>query len=79
MNKTQILIVDDENNILNMLERVLKHDGYSVLTASSGDLALNLIDRYAVDIVLTDIKMPGMDGMELLTKIKEKDPILRSF
>ncbi|WP_430884786.1 sigma-54-dependent transcriptional regulator [Fusibacter sp. JL216-2] len=77
MNKTQILIVDDENNILNMLERVLKHDGYSVLTASSGDLALNLIDRYAVDIVLTDIKMPGMDGMELLTKIKEKDPYIK--
>lgn len=77
MNKTQILIVDDEKNILNMLERVLKHDGYSVLTAPSGDLALNLIDKYPVDIVLTDIKMPGMDGMELLARIKEKDPCIK--
>lgn len=77
MNKTQILIVDDEKNILNMLERVLKHDGYSVLKAPSGDLALNLIDKYPVDIVLTDIKMPGMDGMELLARIKEKDPYIK--
>ncbi len=75
MNKTQILIVDDENNILNMLERVLKHDGYSVLTASSGDLALNLIDRYAVDIVLTDIKNAWDGWYGTLNKNKGKGPL----
>lgn len=72
-----ILVVDDKNDILEMIERHLKQAGHQVLTASSADSALEILGREKVDILLTDLKMPGMDGLELLTHAKEKDPDLQ--
>ena len=69
----QILIVDDEKNILEAFKFLLQ-DKYKVLTADSGKEALKIIDEIEVDIVLLDIMMPDMDGLEVLEKIKEKDP-----
>ena len=69
----QILIVDDEKNILEAFKFLLQ-DKYKVLTADSGKGALKIIDEIEVDIVLLDIMMPDMDGLEVLEKIKEKDP-----
>jgi two-component system NtrC family response regulator len=68
-----ILIVDDEKNYPLVLSAVLQEEGYEALTANSGEEALEIIDHSDVDLVLTDMKMPQMDGIELLEKIKEKD------
>ncbi|MFH1102241.1 MAG: sigma-54 dependent transcriptional regulator [Pseudomonadota bacterium] len=71
-----ILIVDDEKNYPPVLSAVLEEEGYETLTANSGKEALEILKQSEVDLVLTDMKMPGMDGIELLEKIKAKDPDL---
>lgn len=68
----QILIVDDEKNILEAFKLLLE-DKYKVTTVDSGTKALKLLEEIEVDIVLLDIMMPDMDGLEVLEKIKEKD------
>lgn len=71
-----ILIVDDEKNYPPILSAVLEDEGYETLTANSGHEALQTLDHSDVDLVLTDMKMPGMDGIALLEKIKIRDPEL---
>ena len=71
-----ILIVDDEKNYLLVLSAVLEEEGYEVLTAVSGAEALEVLAASEPDLVLTDMKMPGMDGIELLERIKARDPDL---
>ena len=73
-NRTQILIVDDELNIREGLSAYLEDSGYTALAASSGDEALAMIKRAKPDIVLTDLRMPGMDGLELLRRILAEAP-----
>jgi len=70
----KILLVDDEEGIRKVLAISLRDKGFEVLTAESGDRALQIFDRHNPSIVLTDIKMPGMDGIELLQKIKSRRP-----
>ena len=65
-----ILIVDDEKNYPLILGAVLEDEGYEVLTANTGQMAIDCIDTADVDLVLTDMKMPSMDGITLLEKIK---------
>jgi len=69
-----VLIVDDEKNYPPILSAVLEEEGFETLTAYSGEEALSVLKNSDVDLVLTDMKMPSMDGIELLEKIKEKDP-----
>ena len=71
-----VLIVDDEKNYPPILSAVLEEEGYETLTASSGLEALGILESADVDLVLTDMKMPGMDGIELLEKIKSLHPDL---
>jgi len=71
-----ILIVDDEKNYLRVLSAVLEEEGYEVLTAQSGGEALEIQETSDLDLTLTDMKMPGMDGIKLLEHIKAKDPDL---
>ncbi|MGD9224149.1 MAG: response regulator, partial [Desulfobacteraceae bacterium] len=71
-----ILIVDDEKNYPLVLSAVLQDEGFEPLTAHSGEQALEILDHSDIDLVLTDMKMPKMDGIELLEKMKEKDPEL---
>jgi two-component system NtrC family response regulator len=71
-----VLVVDDEKNYLVVLEDLLEDEGYKVLTASSGAEALELVARAPVDTVLSDIKMPGISGIELLDKLLAFDPDL---
>jgi len=73
---TTVLVVDDEKNYLIVLEDMLEDEGYQVLTASSGAEALEIIRGKPVDTVLSDIKMPGMSGIDLLDSIKAVDPDL---
>jgi two-component system NtrC family response regulator len=71
-----ILIVDDEKNYTLILSAVLEEEGYETLTANNGLAALETIKSSDVDLVLTDMKMPLMDGIELLERIKAIDPDL---
>jgi two-component system NtrC family response regulator len=71
-----ILIVDDEKNYLLVLSAVLEDEGYEVLTAPDGAEALEIQKSSDLDLVVTDMKMPGMDGIELLEQIKARDPDL---
>ena len=70
----QILLVDDEPGILKVLGISLADRGYKVFTAESGEDALRIFHDAKLNIVLTDIKMPGMDGIELLKSIKQESP-----
>lgn len=67
----KILLVDDSMTMLMSMEGVLKRAGFDVKTATDGNQALELIDSYAPDLVITDLNMPGMDGIELIKKIKQ--------
>lgn len=69
-----VLCVDDEANILSALKRCLRNAGYDVLTASSGDQALALLAHMPVDLVLSDMRMPGMDGAQLLEQVHTRWP-----
>jgi len=68
-----ILIVDDEKNYPLILGAVLEEEGFETFAANSGADAFEILKNTDVDLVLTDMKMPSMDGMELLEKIKAKD------
>ncbi len=70
----RVLVVDDEESIRVGSERILARMDFSVFLASRGDEGLELLDREKPAIVLLDMKMPGMGGMEVLAKIREKDP-----
>jgi DNA-binding NtrC family response regulator len=70
----RILIVDDEANARMALAELLRDEGYAVETAADGFKALPKLDDFAPDLVLTDLKMPGMDGLELMRKAREDDP-----
>ena len=71
-----ILIVDDEKNYPPILAAVMEEEGFEPLMANSGEEALAILKHSDVDLVLTDMKMPSMDGIELLENVKQKDPEL---
>lgn len=72
----RVLIVDDEDIIRDMASKVLIDEGYEVVTAGDGQAALSRIRAGGIDLLLTDIKMPEMDGMELIREAKRLDPDL---
>ena len=74
MNENKLLLVDDEDGIRKVLGISLADSGYEVLSAAEGAEALEIFRREKPGIVLTDIKMPGMDGIELLRRIKAEEP-----
>jgi len=69
-----ILIVDDEKNYLVVLEALLSSEGYEIITANHAKDALHLIEEADLDLVITDMKMPAMSGMELLVESKRMKP-----
>ncbi|TET20543.1 MAG: sigma-54-dependent Fis family transcriptional regulator, partial [Candidatus Cloacimonadota bacterium] len=76
MDKISILIVDDDKYILNIFSRLLTEKAYTALTAVNGKKALQILARKEIDIVITDVKMPEMDGIQLLREIKDKYPAI---
>ena len=67
---TRIMVVDDEPDLLEVVKLILESDGYQVVTAGSGQEALNKIEKETPDLVLLDIIMPKMDGWEVFSRIK---------
>jgi len=74
MQRSKVLIVDDEENILSALQRLFRKEEYEILTAQSGEEALETLDRQPVDLIISDLKMPTMNGIEFLAKAREKIP-----
>ncbi|OGP53877.1 MAG: Fis family transcriptional regulator [Deltaproteobacteria bacterium RBG_13_52_11] len=72
--KQKILVVDDEKSMCDFLEIMLQKEGYEVISTTSGEKALALLDNNLYSMVLTDVKMPGTDGFEVLRKTKEVSP-----
>lgn len=68
--KKVVLTVEDETNILELLKYNLENNGYDVVQASSGEVAISLLENAFVDIILLDIMLPGMDGLEVLKIIR---------
>jgi len=72
----KILIVDDEKDFVEMFSLRLTRQGEKVSTAYSGQEALDLLEKTPIDVVILDIRMPGMDGIETLKKIKAAHPLV---
>lgn len=70
----KILVIDDEKPTLDMFRLMLNAQGYTVLTAENGREGLEVFEREKPPLIITDIKMPGMDGIEVLRRIKLDDP-----
>ncbi|MCD6293679.1 MAG: response regulator [Deltaproteobacteria bacterium] len=76
MEKMKMMLVDDEERFLSTTQKLLSRKGYDVLTASSGTEALDLLRTHNVHVVILDVKMPGMDGIETLNAIKRNYPLV---
>jgi len=70
----RLLLVDDEPNVLSSLKRLLRPDGYEIISAASGPEGLTLLEQHSVDIIVADQRMPGMSGVEFLRKAKTLYP-----
>lgn len=71
-----LLVVDDEPDILDTFRELIEHaiPAIRVLTASSGAKALEIVERERVDVLMSDFRMPGMDGVELLARVRQRSP-----
>ena len=73
-NQKKILVVDDEESIHLLYREELEDEGYQVISAMNGEEALKLFDEENPDLVILDINMPGMDGIEVLRQMKQQKP-----
>lgn len=67
----RILAIDDDRLVVKTIGKLLEAEGYHVLTAESGDVALSIIEGEEVDLIISDIRMPGMDGVETIKLMRE--------
>ncbi len=77
MLKEKILIVDDQYGIRILLNEVFQKEGYQTFQAASGFQALEIVEKHSPDLVLLDMKIPGMDGIEILKRMKVIDQDIR--
>jgi two-component system response regulator (stage 0 sporulation protein F) len=75
--KAKILIVDDQFGIRILLNEVFQKEGYQTFQAANGVQALDIVKKHDPDLVLLDMKIPGMDGIEILKRMKVLDPAIR--
>jgi DNA-binding response OmpR family regulator len=76
-NQIRILVVDDEPEICHLIEQILKREGYQVDVSFSGIEALQMIKSFNYHLLLTDLEMPEVDGIELTRKAKKQHPEIR--
>ncbi len=74
MKSKTILVVDDEQNVRQLICKILEKEGFSVLTACNGREGLEIFHKNSIDLIISDIKMPEMSGIEFLHKVKEEEP-----
>ncbi len=72
--KRTVLFVDDEKDILNALQRLLRSETYQIIFAQGGQQALDLLEEKSIHVLVTDMRMPGMDGLTLLKQVEQKHP-----
>jgi two-component system NtrC family response regulator len=72
--KAKILVIDDDTSLRRVLEYNLQEEGYEVLSSASGEEGLNLFGQFNPDLVITDMKMAGMDGLMVLKSVRERSP-----
>jgi len=77
LEKQRVLIVDDQNGIRLLLHEVFSSEGYNTYQASNGKIALDIVRNNRPDLVLLDMKIPGMDGLEILKHIKSIDSTIK--
>jgi DNA-binding response OmpR family regulator len=70
----KIIIVDDDEITRKSLSEILRHEGYDVTTVDDGELALEILEAEEIDLMLLDIRMPGMDGIEVMRRVEEISP-----
>ncbi len=75
--KGRILLVDDNEAFLDSTKDVLEDEGYEIVTASSGSEAIRQVEAHAFDVVLMDIKMPGLSGVEAFVEMKKLNPAVK--
>ena len=75
MSKAKILVIDDEQSILNLVTAYLRPEGYEVYTATNGPSGLQAARTYKPDLIVLDIMLPGMDGIELLTHLRRESDV----
>lgn len=75
MNEPKILVVDDEPGILNLVTSYLQAEGFAYTTAADGPAALRAFQAFKPDLIVLDIMLPGMDGIEVLTQIRRKSDV----
>jgi DNA-binding NtrC family response regulator len=74
MTSPKILIVDDEENILHALKRLFRRENYQIFTATSAEDGLSVMNQEDVDLIISDLKMPGTNGVEFFARTKAKKP-----
>ena len=74
MSQKRVLVVDDDSSLRRVTQVQLEHEGYAVSTAASGDEALHILETTVQDVVITDLRMPGMSGFDLLRQIRANYP-----
>lgn len=79
MNKLTVLVVEDSEAYRHAVSKALRAQGFSILEASDGEEALRICDWVRINVILTDIVMPNMNGIELCRKIKAKYPEIKLF
>jgi CheY-like chemotaxis protein len=79
MTGKRILVVDDERQVVSALSRLLRRHGFTVESAHSGAEALSILERFDPHVVITDYRMPGMNGAEVLRQVRSLRPQARRF
>jgi two-component system NtrC family response regulator len=74
MKRPKVLVIDDDESLRRVLEYNLAQEGYAVLTAASGEQGLDLLKREGADLVVTDVRMAGMDGLQVMEGVRRLDP-----
>ncbi len=77
MRRVKILVIDDDESLRRVLEYNLAQEGYAVLSAASGEQGLELLKKEGADLVVTDVRMPGMDGLQVLEGVRKVDPSIQ--
>jgi len=72
-----VVVIDDQEPIRRIVRRALEQAGHQVLDAEDGELGLQLLEHHPVDVVVSDIFMPGMDGIQMLRQIRKQFPALK--